>query len=55
MVVMVAVQSDTLFRALRVQLKRRASARRRGDYIEVSQAIQRKSRPFPSKSVTPFA
>ena len=42
MEVMVAVQSGTL--ALRVQLKRRVSARRGGDYNEVPQAIQKKSR-----------
>jgi hypothetical protein len=33
MEVMVAVQSGTLLHALRVQLKRRVSARRGGDYI----------------------
>ena len=47
MEVVVAVQSDTLLRALspRVQLKRRVSARRGGDYneVEVPQAIQKKS------------
>jgi len=32
MEVMVAVQSGTLLHALRVQLKRRVSARRGGDY-----------------------
>jgi len=53
MEVMVAVQSGTL--ALRVQLKRRVSARRGGDYNEVPQAIQKKSRPSPSNCVTPFA
>jgi len=42
--VMVAVQSGTLLHALRVQLKRRVSARRGGDYNEVPQAIQKKSR-----------
>jgi hypothetical protein len=36
--VMVAVQSGTLLHALRVQLKRRVSARRGGDYNEVPQA-----------------
>jgi hypothetical protein len=40
MEVMVAVQSGTLLRALRVQLKRRVSARRGGDYYEVPQAIK---------------
>jgi hypothetical protein len=35
MEVMVAVQSGTLLHALRVQLKRRVSARRGGDYNEV--------------------
>jgi len=45
MEVMVAVQSGTLLHALRVQLKRRVSARRGGDYNEVPQAIQKKSRP----------
>jgi hypothetical protein len=37
MEVMVAVQSGTLLRALGVQLKRRVSARRGGDYNEVPQ------------------
>ena len=46
MEVMGAVQSGTLLHALRVQLKRRVSARRGGDYNEVPQAIQKKSRPF---------
>jgi hypothetical protein len=55
MEVMVAVQSGTLLRALRVQLKRRVSARRGGDYNEVPQATQKKSRPSPSNCVTPFA
>ena len=55
MEVMVAVQSGTLLRALRVQLKRRVSARRGGDYNEVPQAIQKKNRPSPSNCVTPFA
>jgi len=45
MEVMVAVQSGTLLHALGVQLKRRVSARRGGDYNEVPQAIQKKSRP----------
>jgi hypothetical protein len=36
MEVMAAVQSGTLLRALRVQLKRRVSARRGGDYNEVT-------------------
>jgi len=54
MEVMVAVQSGTLLHALRVQLKRRVSARRGGDYNEVPQAIQKKSRPSPSNCVTPF-
>jgi hypothetical protein len=50
MEVMVAVQSGTLLHALRVQLKRRVAhpARRGGDYNEVPQAIQKKSRPSPS-------
>ena len=39
MEVMVAVQSGTLLHALRVQLKRRVSARRGGDYNEVPQAF----------------
>jgi hypothetical protein len=47
MEVMEAVQSGTLFRALRVLLKRtqkrRAPARRGGDYNEVHQAFQKKS------------
>jgi hypothetical protein len=43
MEVMVAVQSGTLLHALRVPLKRRVSARRRGGYNEVPQAIQKKS------------
>ena len=55
MEVMVAVKSGTLLRALRVQLKRRVSARRGGDYSEVPQAIQKKSRPSPSNCVTPSA
>jgi len=42
MEVVVAVQSGTLLHALRVQLKRRVSARRGGDYNEVPQAIQKK-------------
>ena len=54
MEVIVAVQSGTLLRALRVQLKRRVSARRGGDYNEVPQATQKKSRPSPSNYVTPF-
>ena len=45
MEVVVAVQSGTLLHALRVQLKRRVSTRRGGDYNEISQAIQKKSRP----------
>ena len=45
MEVMVAVQSGTLLHALRVQLKRRVSARRGGDYNELPKAIQKKSRP----------
>jgi hypothetical protein len=48
MEVMFAVQSGTLLHALRVQLKRRVSARGGGDYNEVPQAIQKKSRPSPS-------
>jgi hypothetical protein len=55
MEVMVEVQSGTLLRALRVQLKRRVSARRGGDNNEVPLAIQKKSRPSPSNCVTPFA
>jgi hypothetical protein len=55
MEVMVAVLSGTLLRALRVQLKRGASARRGGDYSEVPQAIQKKSRPSASNCVTPSA
>jgi hypothetical protein len=54
MEVMVAVQSGTLLRALRVRLKRRVSARRGEDYSEVPQTIQKKSRLFPSNSVAPF-
>ena len=42
-------------RALRMQLKRRASACRGGDYHETSLAIQKKSRPSPSNCVTPFS
>ena len=41
MEVEVAIQSDTLLRAPRVQLKRRVSARRGGDYNEVSQVAPR--------------
>jgi len=52
MEVMVAVQSGTLLRALRVRLKRRVSARTGGDYNEVPQATQKKSRPSPSNCVT---
>ena len=55
MEVMVAVQSDTLLRALIVQLKRRVSAHRRGDYNDAPKAIQKKSRQSPSHFVTPFA
>jgi hypothetical protein len=55
MEVMVAVRSGTLLRASTVQLKRRVSARRGGDYNEVPQAIQKKSRPSPSNCVTPSA
>ena len=55
MEVMVAAQSGTLLGALRVQLKVSVSARRRGDYSEVPQAIQEKSRPSSSNCVTPFA
>ena len=44
---MVAVQSGTLLRALSVQLKRRVSTHRVGDYNEVPQAIQKKSRLSP--------
>jgi hypothetical protein len=55
MEVMVAVQNGTLLRALIELLKRRVSARRGGDYSEVFQAIQKKSRPSPSTCVTPFA
>ena len=55
MEVMVAVQSGMPLRALRVQLKRRVSARRGGDYNEVPQATQKKSRPSPSNCVIPFA
>ena len=43
MEVMVAVQSGTIVRALRVQLTRRVPARRGGDYNEVHQAFQKKS------------
>jgi len=46
MEVMVAVQSGTPLHALRVQLKRRVSARRGGDYNEVPQAIQKKESPI---------
>jgi len=55
MEVMVAVQSGTLLHALRVQLKRRVSARRGGDYNEVPQAIQKKSRPSPSNFFPSFS
>jgi hypothetical protein len=48
MEVMAAVKSGTLLHALRVQLKRRVSALRGGDYNEVPQAIQKKSRPSTS-------
>ena len=44
-----------LLHALRVQLKRRVSARRGGDYKEVPQGIQKKSRPSPSNCANPFA
>ena len=52
---MIAVQSGTLLCDLRVQLKRRVSARRGGDCNEVPQAIQKKSRPSPSIYMSPFA
>ena len=55
MEVFLAVQSGTPLRALGVQLKRGVSARRVGNYNEVPQAIQKKSRPSPSNCVTPFA
>ena len=55
MEVMVVVQSGMLLRGLRVQLKRRDSARRGGDYNDVPQAIQKKSRPSPSNCVAPSA
>jgi hypothetical protein len=50
MEVIVVVQSGTFIRTLRVQLKRRVSARRGGDYneVEVPQAIQKKSHPSRS-------
>jgi hypothetical protein len=49
MEMMVAAQSETPLRALRVQLNRRDSARRGGDYNEVPQAIQKKSACFGLK------
>ena len=55
MEVMMAVQSGTPLRALRVQLKRGVPALRGGDNNEVPQATQEKSRPSPSNCVTPFA
>ena len=55
MEVMVAVQSGTLLYALRVPLKGRVSTRRGGDYNEVPKAIQKKSRPSPRKSASPFS
>ena len=55
MEVVIAVQRGPLFRALRVLVKRRVSARRGGDYHETSLAIQKKSRPSPSNCVTPFS
>ena len=45
---MIAVQSGTLLRALRLLLKRRVSACRGGDYYEVFESIQKESRPCPS-------
>ena len=39
MEIMVAVQSGTLLHALRVQLKRRVSARRGGDYYFTPQFL----------------
>ena len=38
-----------------MQLKRRVSVRRGGDYNEVPQATQKESRPSPSNCVTPSA
>jgi hypothetical protein len=55
MEVLLAVQSGTPLRALRVQLNRRVSARRGEDYNEVPQAIQKESFPPTSDCVTPFA
>ena len=55
MEVMMAVQSGTPLRALRVQLKRGVPALRGGDNNEVPQATQEKSRPSPSNCVTPSA
>ena len=55
MEVMVAVQSGTLLRALRVQLKKRVLARGGREYNEVPQATQKKSRPSPSNCVGPPA
>ena len=55
MELMIAAQSGPLFRALSVLVKRIVSVRRGGDYNEVSQAIQKKSRPSPSDCVTSFA
>jgi hypothetical protein len=55
MEVTVAVQSGTLLRALRVQIKSRVSARKGGDYNEVSYAILKTSHPSLSNGVTPFA
>ena len=54
MEVLLAVQSGTPLRALRVQLNRRVSARRGEDYNEVPQATQEKSRPSPSNCMALF-
>jgi hypothetical protein len=51
MEVVVAALNGTPLRALRVLLKRRVSARKGGNYDEVSWAIQKKSRPSPSNSM----
>ena len=55
MEVMIAVQSGTLLRALRVQLKRRVPARTGGDCKKFPQAIQTNRCPTPSNFATPFA
>jgi len=52
---MIAAQSGTLLRALRVMLNKRVLAYRGGDHCEVPQPIQTKNRLSPRNYVTPFA